>query len=99
VATRTNLVEERLDALDERIEALDDHFSDEQVRISAEIEERHHELMNMLTKFRELFAEECVVRATRETAIKAEMDDHDLDVKERFAVESEARESVRRCII
>lgn len=95
VSTRTTLVEERLDALDERITALDEHFSEEKERISAEIQERHSELMDMLNKFKEMFQLECDVRAEREAAVKADMDDHDQDVKERFEVEAEARESVR----
>lgn len=98
VATRTRLVEERLDALDERITALDEHFSEEKSRIGLEIEERHRELNEMLDKFKALFLQECEERAAREAAIKAEMEDHAVDVEERFGVEAEARETVSRAL-
>jgi septum formation inhibitor MinC len=89
-------VEERLDALDERITALDAHFTSEKVRIKFEIEERHNELMEMLAKFRQLFAKECSVRSEREATIKKEMKEHDKDVEDRFKEEAEARESVSK---
>ncbi len=94
-AEKNMQVEERLDALNERITALDAHFSRGKARINAEIEERTRELMTMLATFHQLFAEECALRAKRETAIKLEMDSHEIDVAERFKLEDEARESVR----
>jgi hypothetical protein len=53
------------------------------------------ELNETLVRFREAFHEECRVRQEREAAIKEGMDSHEKEVEERFAVESEARESVR----
>lgn len=91
---KSTSVRERLDALDERIAALDAHFAREKVRINAEIEQRMLELMTMLNKFQELFNQECLVRMEREEAIKIEMNEHEVDVGERFKTEACERESV-----
>lgn len=94
LASKSLRVSERLDALDERITCLDELFQGEKKRIQAEIEERHKELMEMLKTFRELFKNECQVRARREAAIKAKMVEHDVSVQGRFEDETKARDEV-----
>mmetsp|Transcript_51415 Transcript_51415/g.103257 ORF Transcript_51415/g.103257 Transcript_51415/m.103257 type:complete len:271 (+) Transcript_51415:54-866(+) len=94
VVDKTHLVEERLDALNERITALDEIFSVEKERINAEVDARMTELNETLVNFKKTFEEECLLRKDREAAIQAEMHSHEKEVEERFATESEARESV-----
>lgn len=89
---RTDLIEERLQAVEQKVEELNLRLGQEAATIPRDIEERGKELGDMLSKLQEDIAVERRDRLNREGRIVKQVEDHRKFVSELMAEEKSARE-------